>query len=77
MNNNSRVLRMIGNVGKMYNYIRLTMTTKEIEIKLAEMVQDISENVPFDGSFDIRNVAIKELYQQVKYAQKLASQKTA
>jgi hypothetical protein len=76
MNNNSRVLKMIGNVGKMYNYIRLTMTTKEIEIKLAEMVQDISENVPFDGSFDIRNVAIKELYQQVKYAQKLAS-KTA
>ena len=76
MNNNSRVLKMIGNVGKMYNYIRLTMTTKEIEIKLAEMVQDISENVPFDGSFDVRNVAIKELYQQVKYAQKLAS-KTA
>ena len=72
MNNNSRVLKMIGNVGKMYNHIRLTMTTREIEVKLAEMVQDISENVPFDGSFDIRNVAIKELYEQVKYAQKLA-----
>ena len=77
MYNNARVLKMIGNVGKMYNYIRLTMTTKEIEVKLAEMVQDIAENVPFDGSFDIRNVAIKELYQQVKYAKKLASQKTA
>ena len=76
MNNNSRVLKMVGNVGKMYNYIRLSMTTREIEIKLSEMVQDIAENVPFDGSFDIRNVAIKELYQQVKYTQKLA-EKTA
>ena len=77
MYNNARVLKMIGNVGKMYNYIRLSMTTREIEVKLAEMVQDILENVPFDGSFDVRNVAIKELYQQVKYAQKLASHKTA
>ena len=76
MKNNARVLKMIGNVGKMYNYIRLTMTTKEIEIKLAAMVQDILENVPFDGSFNVRNVAIKELYQQVKYAKKLA-EKTA
>ena len=76
MHNNSRVLKMVGNVGKMYNYIRLTMTTKEIEIKLAAMVQDILENVPFDGSFNVRNVAIKELYQQVKYAKKLA-EKTA
>ena len=71
MNNNRRVLKMIGNVGKMYNYIRLTMTTKQIEIKLAEMVQDISENVPFDGSFDIRNVAIRELYEEVKCSNKL------
>ena len=76
MNNNSRVLKMVGNVGKMYNYIRLSMTTREIEIKLSEMVQDIAENVPFDGSFDIRNVAIKELYQEIKYAKKLA-EKTA
>ena len=76
MKNNSRVLKMIGNVGKMYNYIRLSMTTREIEIKLSEMVQDIAENVPFDGSFDIRNVAIKELYQEIKYAKKLA-EKTA
>lgn len=67
MRNNLRVLRMIGNVGKMYNYIRLSMTTREIETKIAEMVQDICENVPFDGSFSVRNVAIKELYQQVKY----------
>ena len=76
MKNNTRVLKMIGNVGKMYNYIRLTMTTKEIEIKLAAMVQDILENVPFDGSFNVRNVAIKELYQEIKYAKKLA-EKTA
>ena len=77
MKNNARVLKMIGNVGKMYNYIRLTMTTKEIEIKLAAMVQDILENVPFDGSFNVRNVAIKELYQEIKYANRLASLKTA
>ena len=76
MKNNTRVLKMIGNVGKMYNYIRLSMTTREIEIKLSAMVQDIAENVPFDGSFDIRNVAIKELYQEIKYAKKLA-EKTA
>ena len=71
MNNNKRVLRMIGNVGKMYNYIRLTMSTKQIEIKLSEMVQDILTNVPFDGSFDVRNVAIKELYEEVKNLNKL------
>ena len=72
MNNNRRVLKMIGNVGKMYNYIRLTMTTKQIEIKLSEMVQDIYENVPFDGSFSVRNVAIRELYEEVKNSNKLS-----
>lgn len=71
MNNNRRVLKMIGNIGKMYNYIRLTMSTKEIEIKLAEMVQDILANVPFDGTFDVRNVAIKELYEEIKHSNKL------
>lgn len=75
MNNNKRVLKMIGNVGKMYNYIRLTMTTKQIEIKLAEMVQDILTNVPFDGTFDVRNVAIRELYEEVKNSNKLLSLK--
>lgn len=75
MNNNRRVLKMIGNIGKMYNYIRLTMTTKQIEIKLSEMVQDILENVPFDGSFDVRNVAIKELYEEIKNSNKLLSLK--
>ena len=75
MNNNRRVLKMIGNIGKMYNYIRLTMTTKQIEIKLAEMVQDILTNVPFDGSFDVRNVAIRELYEEVKNSNILLSLK--
>ena len=71
MHNNKRVLRMIGNVGRMYNYIRLSMTTKQIEVRLSEMVQDILENVPFDGSFDVRNVAIRELYEEVKNSKKL------
>lgn len=75
MNNNKKVLKMIGNIGKMYNYIRLTMSTRDIEIKLAEMVQDILENVPFDGSFDVRNVAIRELYEEVKNSNKLLSYK--
>lgn len=72
MNNNRRVLKMIGNIGKMYNYIRLSMTTKQIEIKLSEMVQDILTNVPFDGTFDVRNVAIRELYEEVKNSNKLS-----
>ena len=71
MNNNKRVLRMVGNIGKMYNYIRLSMSTREIEIKLAEMVEDILTNVPFDGTFDVRNVAIRELYEEVKNSKKL------
>jgi len=47
------------------------MTTKQIEVRLSEMVQDILENVPFDGSFDVRNVAIRELYEEVKNSKKL------
>jgi hypothetical protein len=57
-----------GNIGKKYNAIRSHMKTAEIEKKLSEMIESMlmTSICTIGGHDNVRNIAICELYQEVK-----------